>query len=269
MVENDSSPASLSKRLGRWRSWLALLGVVRSLIVYWRPGRQQALRSLYRPFLPHNGLVFDVGAHVGDRSRAFAALGARVVAFEPQPHVFRVLQFLLRRNLRITLRPEALGKTVGTAPLAISLIFPTVSSLSRDWRSTLQKNNPGFSKVRWPVTVTVELSTLDAMIAEYGVPDFCKIDVEGYESDVLSGLHHPIAGLSFEFVAGALEQAVAAIQELERIGDYRFNVIEGEKRHFLFAEWHQADAIRAWLDAGADSLPSGDIYARKVSGQEE
>src|SRR5690606_17457557 len=66
----------------RWVRGERWLGITRSLIVYWRPGRQRGLRDLYRPFVAPGGLVFDVGAHIGDRTAAFASLGARVVALE-------------------------------------------------------------------------------------------------------------------------------------------------------------------------------------------
>ena len=47
-------------------------------------------------FVRPGDLVFDVGAHVGDRIAAFRRLGARVVAVEPQPALVRTLQAALR-----------------------------------------------------------------------------------------------------------------------------------------------------------------------------
>ena len=46
---------------------------------------------LYGQFVRPGDLVFDVGAHVGDRIAAFRRLGARVVAVEPQPALVRTL----------------------------------------------------------------------------------------------------------------------------------------------------------------------------------
>ena len=43
-------------------------------------------------FVKPGDLVFDIGAHLGNRTRAFVALGCRVVAVEPQPHVARMLR---------------------------------------------------------------------------------------------------------------------------------------------------------------------------------
>ena len=44
----------------------------------------------------------------------------------------------------------------------------------------------------------VETTTLDHLSAEYGLPFFVKIDVEGYELRVLRGLRHPVPYLSYE-----------------------------------------------------------------------
>ncbi len=239
-------------------------GLLRSLIVYWRPGRQKALRRLYRPLVAAGDLVFDVGAHLGDRSVAFAALGARVVALEPQPQVVPWLRRLVGRNDRIIVRAEAVGRVMGTGWLAVSRRTPTVSTLAEAWRKKLSEINPGFRKVRWDDAVEVPVTTLDALIAIYGVPSFCKIDVEGYEADVLAGLTHPIPGVSVEFVSGGLEVAAACIGRLDELGAYEFNAIAGEGRKFVFEAWIRRKGIASWLDEGAGGVSSGDIYARLV-----
>ncbi len=239
----------------------AWLGLIRSLVVYWRPGRQRALRALYRPFVELDDLVFDVGAHLGDRSVAFAALGARVVALEPQPRVARWLRRLVGHSDRITVRQEAVGRRTGIGDLAISRRTPAVSTLAHGWRSRLPDVNRSFRNVRWDETVSVTVNTLDALIATYGVPAFCKIDVEGHEADVLAGLSQPLPSLSFEFVAGALDVATDCIGELRGLGRYEFNAIAVEQRRYLFDAWRSGDEVVQWLAAGADGCSSGDLYA--------
>ncbi|MFO8002941.1 FkbM family methyltransferase [Thioalkalivibrio sp.] len=242
--------------------WHRTLGVLRSLVIYWRPGRQRGLRRLYRPFLQEPALVFDVGAHLGDRTRAFASLGARVVALEPQPHLFRWLQRLVGSRAGVILRPEGVGRHAGEATLAVSPRTPTVSTLSRHWQTDLGRSNPSFGTVTWEESVRIPMVTLDQLIAEYGLPDFCKIDVEGFEAEVLAGLSQPVPALSLEFVAGALEIAKDAVRRLAALGPYEYNAIRGERRQYLFARWLPAEALLQWLEQGADALPSGDIYAR-------
>ncbi|WP_166262060.1 FkbM family methyltransferase [Marinobacter salicampi] len=238
------------------------LGLLRSFVIYRRPGRQTALRRLYSEFVRPGDLVFDIGAHLGDRSSAFAALGARVIAVEPQPVLLRWLQRLTRHRAGILCLPLAVGRAPGTAELALSLRNPTVASLDSSWREHQRTTNPGFRHVRWQDSVTVTVTTLDELIREYGRPSFCKIDVEGFEVEVLAGLSQPLPALSFEFVNGSLDQAETCLDELARLGHYQFNVIAGEQRRFIWPAWRDSDSLRQWLEAGADGIASGDIYCR-------
>ncbi len=245
------------------REWI---GLVRSLVVYWRPGRQKALRRLYGSFVHEGDLVFDIGAHLGDRAVAFAALGANVIALEPQPHIARWLRRIVRFHDRIVVRTDAVGAAHGTARLAISARHPTVSTLSSAWRATVARENVGFGGVRWETSVEVRVVTLDHLIESYGRPSFCKIDVEGYEAEVLAGLSQPLRALSVEFVAGQLEVAADCVRRLEELGPYLFNVMLGEQRRFALDDWMGPEAMIAWLTAGAGGASSGDVYARLETG---
>ena len=241
-------------------------GLLRSLIVYWRPGRQHRLRQLYCSLVSPGDLVFDVGAHLGDRSAAFAALGAHVVAIEPQPHVACWLRRIVARYARVTVRDEAVGRSTGTARLAISRRNPTVSTLAKEWREKLPRANRSFRDVKWETFVDVQVTTLDALIDMYGMPRFCKIDVEGYESEVLVGLTRPIPGISIEFISGNLDQARVCVERLRDLGMYEFNAIRGENRGFVFDNWVTPEQIIIWLKDGAGGVSSGDLYARLLHG---
>ncbi|QNI03649.1 FkbM family methyltransferase [Halomonas sp. SH5A2] len=235
-------------------------GLARSLFIYWRPGRQRGLKQLYRPFIVPGKPAFDIGAHLGDRSAAFNALGAQVIALEPQP----VLAKWFKRMVKtppVTLLPVAAGPTEGVAEIAISSANPTLATLASEWREQIGQRNAGFSQVRWEQRLSVPVTTLDQLITDYGEPSFIKIDVEGFEAEVLAGLSYPVAALSVEFVTGALKVSHECVDQLSRLGDYRYNAVAGEQRHFRWKEWQTPEAIRQWLNEGADALPSGDLYA--------
>lgn len=235
-------------------------GLARSLFIYWRPGRQRGLQCLYQPFIQPGTVAFDIGAHLGDRSAAFHALGAKVVALEPQPDLAKWFKRLINQPT-ITLLPLAAGPMAGFAEISISPGNPTLSTLATEWREQIGERNAGFSQVRWEQRLRVPVTTLDALIDEYGEPSFIKIDVEGFEAQVLAGLSRPVAALSVEFVAGFLEISHDCVSHLSRLGDYRYNAVVGEQRHFQWTEWKTPQAITEWLTAGADGVPSGDLYA--------
>lgn len=242
----------------------ARLGLLRSMWLYLRPGRQRRLRRFYAPFVSAGDLVFDLGAHVGDRTRAFAALGARVVALEPNPGLSRRLQAAFDGNASVEVVEAAVDRRPGRATLRVSSATPTVSSLNRRFTEQIGRRNRSFADVDWDREATVESTTLDALIDRYGEPAFCKIDIEGHEAEALAGLSRPLNALSFEFVAGALDAASGCVDRLAALGEYRYNAVAGEQRRFLWPERRSPDSVAAWLADGADGLSSGDLYAWRV-----
>jgi FkbM family methyltransferase len=261
---------SSSNRLHR------LIGLARSMWIYHGiPGRHARLVSFYSALVPRGGLAFDIGAHVGNRVRAWRRLGARVVAAEPQPDCQTVLRWLFARDRAVTLLPQALGEVEGEASLLLSPRTPTVTTLSPEGARRVAET-PLFAGVRWSETLRVPVTTLDALIERYGRPDFVKVDVEGFELAVLNGLTRPLPALSFEVLAALPDAALACIDRLERLGRHRYRACAGERFRWLQPAALDAEAMRRWIAAWPcepPSLPggagSGDIYAWHVEGAHE
>jgi hypothetical protein len=119
---------------------------------------------------------------------------------------------------------------------------------------------PGFAHVRWDAKENVEVTTLDALIAGHGMPVFVKIDVEGFEADVLAGLSQPVLWIAIEALPETPEVTRSAIARLAALGTYRFNFVEGERGRFAWPDWRDPAATCAALAEPARR--GGDLYAR-------
>lgn len=237
------------------------LGVLRSFWTYRASRRHhRGLVALYRDFVPPGGLAFDIGAHAGDRIRAFRALGARVVALEPQPAMARLLRLLHGRDRGVTLLAAACGRAPGRAEMALNRANPTVSTLSTRFLAAT-RGAPGWEGQVWDARITVPVVTLDGLVARHGVPDFVKIDVEGHEAEVLAGLSAPVPALSFEILAADRPAARAALARAEALGYRRFRLSLGES-HVFATPWLAGGAMAAALEALPEAANSGDVYAR-------
>ena len=241
-------------------AWQA--GILRSLLIYYAiPGRRRRMRRFYRRFVQPGDLCFDLGAHLGNHVRAWLDLGAQVVAVEPQPHLLTWLDCFYGRHPQVTLLPQAGGATEGTANLYISQRTPTVSTLSASWMKLVGQDR-SFVGVVWDTVVPVPVTTLDRLIEQHGRPAFTKIDVEGYELEVLQGLSQPLPALSFEYIAAVKEMVLSCLERLAQLSAYEFNYSTGESYKLVLPGWVDAAemaAVLSQLEAG-----SGDVYGRLV-----
>jgi len=244
------------------QQWQQQMGLLRSITIYYaNPFKLQRMRHFYAQFIQPGDLCFDIGAHVGNRLWVWTQLGARVVGVEPQPLCLQLLRRWYGRHPQVALVGEAVGAESGQQQLFVSERHPTVTTLSKAWIEAVQKV-PSFVAVQWEQAVTVNVTTLDDLIGRYGEPVFCKIDVEGYELEVLRGLSRPLRALSFEYIPAARTMAVDCIERLQQLGDYEFNWSISEQHRWQTSQWVDCRVLLAWLESLPLNSDSGDIYAR-------
>jgi FkbM family methyltransferase len=192
-------------------------------ITSWRMKDRQ---QFFAPLLPPNAFCFDVGANHGEYTATFLSLGARrVVAVEPQSDVARFVTETFPNEIQsgaLVVRAQAVGSKKGLAKLFPAQdVGKSMSTLSSVFVEISRAKGRSWDEV----AIEVDVVTLDSLIEEFGVPDYIKIDVEGFDLEVLLGLSRPIALLSFEFNTepGLIDIAGHCIKHIDRLGHYEFN----------------------------------------------
>jgi FkbM family methyltransferase len=219
------------------------------------------MRDFYAQIIKPDSVCFDVGANVGDRAEIFLELGARVVALEPQASCVRVLKRRFSGNDRLTIVEEAVGASEGTAELHICSCNNGISTLSQDWMT--RGRHAG--EYKWDRTTSVRVTTLDSLVERYGRPDFCKIDVEGFEVSVLNGLSTAIPCLSLEFHPELIAELRKCLDIVSRIVPTEFNYTLYDGATLASSDWLTGDALYNSLSAIDRPDLWGDVYARPLA----
>ena len=203
-------------------------------------------------------LVFDIGAHAGDKAIPFLQKGARLVCVEPQSQLAECMRTRFSGNPSVTVVPKGVGRAPGTLNLDICTKSPVLSTFSTHWKAGR------FSGYEWDEQVEVEITTMDELIALYGKPKYSKLDVEGFEREVIQGLSCRAGILSLEFTSEYISHTMEIVHRLVNLGYEEFNLALAEDPRFQLDHWV------AWYDVVCvlgnitkdNAKLWGDLYAR-------
>jgi FkbM family methyltransferase len=216
--------------------------------------------SFYSHFLSWDCLCFDIGANIGEKAHVFNLLGARVVCVEPVPACATILRNKFQKDRNTVVIQAAAGESPGSVNLHIG-DSSTISSVLPHWIAC----NASLAGRQWLGIIPVPLITLDELIRQHGMPKFCKIDVEGYELQVLRGLNMALPALSFEWTPSTLPQVAECIARLELLADYEYNFTFAFPMQLEMPQWVKGPeliaAVNAQTTAGRNAH-WGDIFAR-------
>ena len=215
----------------------------------------------YSDFIKEGDLCFDVGANFGNRTNIFLTLGAKVIAIEPQDECVE----FLRRKYRDKIIIEQKG--VGAEP-AIKDFYICDTSVLSTFSEEFKSNGVwGSGDYKLKDVRKIEIVTLDSLISKYGLPSFIKIDVEGYEPEVMKGLSQKIKMMSFEYATSDNGKNLTnSIDQLLQISDdILFNFSICESMDLYSKDWYSKDHFMDIIKSD-DFLKSGfgDIYVKFV-----
>jgi FkbM family methyltransferase len=216
--------------------------------------------AFYRRLLAdlENPIIFDVGANRGEKTQIFLELGASVTCIDPEPSC----ALLLTRRFasyghRVNVVCAALAGEEGDATMFVHQSGSGYNTLDAHWASKVARE-----ACRAPQPIKVPTRTLDGLFRKFGRPDYIKIDVEGYEAKVLSGLHQPIPLITFEVnLPDFKQQGLACIRRLAIIDPTaRFNYFVSCADGEVFPESLPAEAFTEQFTRLSD--PSVEVVCR-------
>jgi FkbM family methyltransferase len=194
-------------------------------------------------------VIFDVGANQGTKTEAFLRLGAKVVAVEPDQANQEILK---EKFIKYRFSPKPLvivGKAVSDRNAVETMWIDepgsAKNSLSCKWVETLRSDETRFGhSLSFEQRQQIETITLEQLIAAHGLPFFVKIDVEGYELNVLRGLQRSIPYISFEVNLPEFRleglQCVELLARLSEKGTFNYSA-DVSRRGLALEEWPAAE----------------------------
>lgn len=222
-------------------------------------------KKFYSKFLKQDDLVFDVGANVGNRTEPMLQLNTKIVAVEPQEECYTVLKKKFGSKIKIV--TKGLSEKEEIRDFYISNAS-TISSFATDWIKSVKEDR--FKDYTWNKVKKIQMTTLDNLIREFGLPVFIKIDVEGFELEVLKGLSTSVKMISFEYTAPEhIDKAEKCLQHLKGINEnLECNYSAGESMEWINDKWMGINEMITFIHSNEFiSTSGGDIYVKEKNFQ--
>jgi FkbM family methyltransferase len=220
--------------------------------------------DILKTILKENDLVFDVGCNIGVKTKEYLNEKTKVVCFEPQPSCVDYLYGYFKNNENVFIEPIGLDNKIGESVI-YEASHNTISSMSEEFIETVKKER--FKGYQWGKKINIKTDTLDNMVTKHGTPTYIKIDVEGYELNVLQGLTNPVDIISIEYTPELKKSTLNCIEYVDKLnnGKSLFNYGYREDKEFKFNEWISKDEITEYITSITDYVfEFGDVYIKLV-----
>jgi FkbM family methyltransferase len=191
-------------------------------------GEAYVVERVKRRLKGQRAVVFDIGANVGEWALQFGremTESLTIYCFEPSPRNYEYLQQNINQeHAGPSFRTvnAAVGSTNGTAILHLTEGHTSGSN------SLYERHGEEFKTLE---TVQVSLVTIDSFCAEQNIDsvDFVKIDTEGSEMAVLTGMmslmqQRRVGCIQFEYSIGWIDSRRFLMEAFEMLGSLGYTI---------------------------------------------
>jgi FkbM family methyltransferase len=207
------------------------------------------LKNIYSKFVKKGDLVFDIGGATGTHTGVLMNMGAKVISFEPNKNSYLKLKLINSQSYQIGIGSKNEKKKFYT--------------FIDDDHSTFLKESPKLKEQIFKEAYEVNICTLKSQIDKFGIPIFIKVDVEGFEYEVLKTLPKDIKTIiKFEYTPSISEIGFKCIDFLSEKG-FKFNYTYAVFHKFKSNTWLTGKELEEKLSK--DKNLFGDIYAKSTN----
>jgi FkbM family methyltransferase len=194
-------------------------------------------------------LLFDIGANAGHYADANAAKYDKMILVEANPQLCRALQDKYRHNPRFMVENRLVSKDKNV-PFYLCPNH-TFSTAAIRWT----KESRFVHMEKWhPSPEPIACVTVDELVKTHGKPTYIKIDVEGYEYNVLQSMTEKYCPLAFEWAEELVDEIFLSLDYLASLGYQEFAVQHADA--YMYEpqnhEYHSLDQIKAQFEEHCD-----------------
>lgn len=192
-----------------------------------------ALTELTRSEKFKEGVCLDIGANIGNHALYYAGIFKRVLAFEPNPIAYKLLEanVLMNRMSNVQVCKVALGARKEEKVLHVSNENLGMSSLVHG--TMTDSGAAGGNQAGLDIVIKTEIGDdlISELVDNRSAISFIKLDVEGFEADALEGLRQtiikdrPVIAIELNFLPPS-EPAERALKVLLDLGYKDFYTVE-------------------------------------------
>ncbi len=191
--------------------------------------------------------IYDIGSNNADYSLLFNEIysKANIFSFEPNPELYKIASTNTKKFSNIEIIKKAVGNSNTIKDLKIDQNSSLTTTLSTSNKSSNTYKIKKFLYGENPQkTVKINIIKLDSFINKNNIPDFVKIDVEGFEEEVLKGLQKNIKKIKLVMIEFHFDKLYKGYSTT-RLNDYfkknnfkliksiKFPILNWEDRFYL------------------------------------